>query len=64
MNKFLASLLIAVLATASVNALAGSHGGAMSDHDKEKMTKECEKMDHDKADEKMKATCAKLKKHK
>ena len=60
MNKLLSSLAIAALATASVSAFAGSHGGAMSDKDKAAMMEKCAKMDAAKADDKMKADCKKM----
>ena len=59
MSKLLSSLVVAVLATASVGAWAGSHGGAMDDKAKAEKMAACKKMDA-KADDKMKADCKKM----
>ena len=56
MRKIPVMLMAFAFATASVGAFAGAHGGAMD----EKKMEECKKMDPAKADEKMKAECAKL----
>ena len=55
------SAIVASMLLASA-ALAGSHGGAMSDADKKKMEEACKKADPAKMDAKMKADCDKLKK--
>lgn len=60
MSKFLSVLIAATLATASVGAFAGSHGGAMGDKEKAEKMAACKKMDPAKADDKMKAECKKL----
>jgi hypothetical protein len=56
MRKLPAMLMVFAFASVSLNAFAGAHGGAMD----EKKMEECKKMDPAKADEKMKAECAKL----
>jgi hypothetical protein len=50
MRKLPAMLMVFAFASVSLNAFAGAHGGAMDE----------KKMDPAKADEKMKAECAKL----
>ena len=57
MRKLLAVLIATTFASMSFGAIAGAHGGAMKD---DKKVEECKKMDPAKADEKMKAECAKL----
>ena len=52
------SAIVASMLLASA-ALAGSHGGAMSDADKKKMEEACKKADP-KMDAKMKADCEKM----
>ena len=56
MSKLLSTLVVAVLATASVGAFAAAHGGAMDDKAKAEKMAACKKMDA-KADDKMKAEC-------
>jgi hypothetical protein len=56
MRKIPVLLMAFAFASASFGAFAGAHGGAMD----EKKMEECKKMDPAKADEKMKAECAKL----
>lgn len=56
MSKLLSTLVVAVLASASVGAWAASHGGAMDDKAKAEKMAACKKMDA-KADDKMKAEC-------
>jgi hypothetical protein len=53
------SAIVASMLLASA-ALAGSHGGAMSDADKKKMEEAC-KADASKMDAKLKADCEKFK---
>ncbi len=60
MNKLLSSLVVAVLACASMSAFAASHGGAMTDKEKAEKMEACKKMDAAKADDKMKADCKKM----
>lgn len=60
MNKILAALFAAMLATASVGSFAASHGGAMTDKEKAEKMDACKKMDEKKADDKMKAECKKM----
>lgn len=60
MNKLLSSLVVVAFASASMGAIAASHGGAMSDKDKADMAEKCAKMDPAKADDKMKAECKKI----
>ena len=57
MRKLLNVLIAITFASVSLGAVAGAHGGAMKD---DKKVEECKKMDPAKADEKMKAECAKL----
>ena len=53
------SVIVASMMFASA-AMAGSHGGAMSDADKKKMEEAC-KADASKMDAKLKADCEKMK---
>ncbi len=61
MRNFISALIASSFAFASFGALAGSHGGAMTDAQK---MEACKKMDESKADDKMKAECKKLKEKK
>jgi hypothetical protein len=60
MKKLLSAIFAATLATVSAGAFAASHGGAMSDKEKEDKMAACKKMDPMKADDKMKAECKKM----
>jgi len=57
MRKLTTALIASTFAFASFGALAGAHGGAMTDAQK---LEACKKMDMTKADEKAKAECKKL----
>jgi len=57
MRKLIPALIASAFAFASFGALAGSHGGAMTDAQK---MEACKKMDPAKADDKMKAECKKM----
>ena len=59
MNKLVSALIASTFAFASVGAFAAAHGGSMSDKDKAAKMEACKKMDA-KADDKMKAECAKM----
>ncbi|MDP4301864.1 hypothetical protein [Leptothrix discophora] len=48
MKKYLSLLIAALMATASVTAFAGSHGGAPKDCKKDDARAECKKMEEKK----------------